>query len=197
MPADSAPSMALGFTVEHGLAASHTPAPVLDASTDLMGLELDDALADSMVDVPTHRPSLALDHAAPPRVEAAAPVVPEPFSALNAPLRQPVRHVEPPMAHGFGPPPPALVTPGARSEPAPAPPSMPTARDMTRAQDAQDAADADQSSAQAAVRSARTGRTPMSDRHRKEERGSRVGLIVAGVGAAVAAGGAAWYFLLR
>jgi hypothetical protein len=74
---------------------------------------------------------------------------------------------------------------------------MPTARDMTRAQDAQDAADADQSSAQAAVRSARTGRTPMSDRHRKEERGSRVGLIVAGVGAAVAAGGAAWYFLLR
>jgi tetratricopeptide (TPR) repeat protein len=197
MPADSAPSMALGFTVEHGLAASHTPAPVLDASTDLMGLELDDALADSMVDVPTHRPSLALDHAAPPRVEAAAPVVPEPFSALNAPLRQPVRHVEPPMAHGFGPPPPALVTPGARSEQAPAPPSMPTARDMTRAQDAQDAADADQSSAQAAVRSARTGRTPMSDRHRKEERGSRVGLIVAGVGAAVAAGGAAWYFLLR
>ena len=173
-----------------------------DASTDLMGIELDDALADSLIDVPTHRPTLEREPAPPSRVEEPAPVVPEPIvpeplTALNAPLRQPVRHLEPPLAHSFGPPPAALVTPGAWSEPAPPPPPMPTERDMTRAQDAQHAADADASSAQAASRAVRTGRPPMSDRHRKEEGGSRVGLIVAGVGAAVAAGGAAWYFLLR
>ena len=170
---------------------------VPDGSTDLMGIELDDALADSLIDVPTHRPTLEREPAAPSRVEEPEPVVPEPLTALNAPLRQPVRHAEPPVGHGFGPPPAALLTPGAWSEPTPPPPPMPTERDMTRAQDAQHAADADESSAQAALRAVRTGRPPMSDRHRKEEGGSRVGLIVAGVGAAVAAGGAAWYFLLR
>jgi len=198
MPADAAPSMALDFTVEHGLGASSAPVPVLDSSTDLMGLELDDALADSLVDVPTHRPSLELDHAAPSRIEEPAPVAQEALSPLNAPLRQPVRHVEPTTAHGFGPPPAAVITPGARFESAPTlPPMPPTARDLTRAQDARDAAEADEASAQAALRSTRTGRTPMSDRHTKEEGGSRVGLIAAGVGAAVAAGGAVWYFLLR
>ena len=198
MQADAAPSMALDFTVEHGLGASSAPAPVLDSSTDLLGLELDDALADSLVDVPTHRPSLELDHAAPSRIEEATPVVQEPLSPLNAPLRPPVRHAEPTMAHGFGPPPAAQITPGARFESAPTlPPMPPTARDLTRAQDARDAAEADEASAQAALRSARTGRAPMSDRHPKEEGGSRVGLIAAGVGAAVAAGGAVWFFLLR
>lgn len=123
----------------------NTPAaPMIDLvdemPTEMVDIALD--LADSMVDVPTHRPSL-------------------------------------------------------EREPAPLSPPMPTERDVTRAQAGPHAADADQASAQAAVRSARTGRTPMSDRHRTKERGSRVVLIVVGLGAAVAAGGAAWYFLLR
>lgn len=195
---DNAPSMALGFTIEHGLGAPDTPAPGLDASTDLMGLELDDALADSLVDVPTHRPALELEEAAPSRIDAPAPAVPEPLSALNAPLRPPVRHVEPATAHGFGPPPAALVTPGARVEPVPAPaPMPPTARDLTRAQDAQNAADADEAMAHASQRAGRTGRTPMSDRQAKETGGKSTGLIGAGIGAALAAAGAAWYFLIR
>ncbi|QJR34660.1 tetratricopeptide repeat protein [Gemmatimonas groenlandica] len=197
---NGAPSMGLGFTIEHGLGASDTSAPVLDASTDLMGLELDDALADSLVDVPTHRPALELEEAAPSRIEAfePAPVVSEPLSPLNAPLRPPMRHVEPAPAHGFGPPPAALVTPGARMEPASAPaPMPPTARDMTRAQDAQNAADADEASAHAAHRAGRTGRTPLSDRHPNEAGGKSTGLIGAGIGAALAVGGAVWYFLLR
>ncbi len=195
---DDAPSMSLGFTIEHGLGGPDVPAPVLDSSTDLMGLELDDALADSLVDVPTHRPALELEEAAPSRIEAPAPAAPEPLSALNAPLLQPVRHVEPAMAHGFGPPPAALVTPGARMEPAPAPtPMPPTARDLTRAQDAQNAADADEANAHASQRTGRTGRTPMSDRHAKETGGKSTGLIGAGIGAALAAAGAVWYFLIR
>ncbi len=194
LPALGEPSMALDFTIEHSLGGSDAPAPTLDASTDLMGLELDDALADSLVDVPTHRPALELEEEAFSRIEEAAPAVIEPLSALNAPLRQPVRHVEPAMAHGFGPPPAALVTPDTRPEAAPPPvPMPPTARDLTRAQDAQDAQDVQD----AASRSGRRGRTPMSDRHPKSEGGNRGGLIGAGVGAAVAIGGAVWYFLLR
>ncbi len=188
--ADDAPSMTLDFAIEHGLGGPDGPASGLDASTDLMGLELDDALADSLVDVPTHRPSLELDAAAPSRMEVAAPAVSETLSALNAPLRQPVRHVEPAMAHGFGPPPAAMVTPNAHQEPGHPTPMPPTARDLTRAQDAQDAADA-------ASRSGRRGRTPMSDRRPKAEGSRRGGMIGAGVGAALAIGGAVWFFLLR
>ncbi|WP_309673163.1 tetratricopeptide repeat protein [Gemmatimonas sp.] len=195
---DDAPSMALGFTIEHGLGAPDAPASILDASTDLLGLELDDALADSLVDVPMHRPALELDEATPSRIEEPAPTVPEPLSPLNAPLRPPVRHTEPMLTHGFGPPPAALVTPGARMEPAAAPaPMAPTARDMTRAQDAQNAADADEASAHTSQRAGRTGRTPMADRHPKETGGKSTGLIGAGIGVALAAGGAVWYFLLR
>lgn len=195
-----APSMGLDFTIEHGLGAPDVPAPLLDASTDLMGLELDDALADSLVDVPTHRPALELEDATPSPLDVPtpAPVVPEPLSPLNAPLRPPVRHVEPATAHGFGPPPAALVIPGARMEPTPAPaPIPPTARDMTRAQDAQSADDADEASAHASQRAGRTGRTPMADRHPTESGGKSAGLIGAGIGAALAVGGAVWYFLLR
>ncbi len=191
LPVDDVSPMALGFTIEHSHSEPDAPAPVLDARTDLMGLELDDALADSLVDIPTHRPSLDLDASAPSRTEEAAPAVIAPLSPLNAPLRQPMRHVEPAPAHGFGPPPTARVTPDARPAPAPPPaPMTPTARDLTRAQDAQDAQDF-------ASRAGRTGRTPMSDRHPKAEGGNRGGLIGAGISAAVAIGGAVWYFLLR
>ena len=188
---DSASSSDLGFTIEHGLGGVDTTAPMLDSSTDLMGLELDDALADSLVDVPTHRQSLDLEEAAPSRVEPPEPVVHEPLSPLNAPLRQPMRHAEATMSHGFGPPPAALVSPGAHSEPIPAPaPIPPTARDLTRAQDAQDAKDA-------ASRAGRTRRSPLTDRSSKQDGGGRGGLVGAGVGAALAVGGAVWYFLLR
>ena len=192
LPADTTPSMALDFTVEHGLAehglaASHLSAPMLDARTDLMGLELDDALADALVDVPTHRPSREPDHPAPSPLEEPAPA-------------------EPPMLQGFGPPPDTLVTPGDRSEPVPLAPTVPrapmprapmarapVARAPMRGPDAPDVARASQPSA------ARSVRPPLPDRKRKAEGGSvggGVGLIVGGVAAAVAAGGAAWYFLL-
>jgi tetratricopeptide (TPR) repeat protein len=217
LPADTTPSMALDFTVEHGLAehglaehgleehglaehgleehglaASHLSAPMLDARTDLMGLELDDALADALVDVPTHRPSREPDHPAPSPLEEPAPA-------------------EPPMLQGFGPPPDTLVTPGDRSEPVPLAPTVPRApmprapmarapvarapmpRAPMRGQDAPDVARASQPSA------ARSVRPPLPDRKRKAEGGSvggGVGLIVGGVAAAVAAGGAVWYFLL-
>jgi len=191
LPADDAESIELDFTIEHGLGGSDAPAPLLEASTDLMGLELDDALADSLVDVPTRRAALELADAGPALTEEAAPAVTEPLSALNAPLRPPVRHVEPAMVHGFGPPPAALMTPDARPEPSAPPTPMPTtARDLTRTQDVRDVPDA-------ASRSGRRGRTPMSDRHAKSEGGNRGGLIGAGVGAALAIGGAVWYFLLR
>ena len=211
LPADTTPSMALDFTVEHGLAehglaehglaehglgTSHTPDPMLDASTDLMGLELDDALADALIDVPTHRPSRELDHAAPSQIGDPAPVVQAPLSALNAPLRRPVRHVEPPVVQHFGPPPATLVTPGDRSEPASLAPTTPRA--PMRGQEAPGVARASQPSA------ARSVRPPMPDRQRKAEGGSvggsvgaSIGRIVAAGGAAVAAGGAAWWFLLR
>jgi len=209
MSADTTASMALDFTVEHGLAehglaehglaASHLPAPMLDASTDLMGLELDDALADALVDVPTRRPSRELDHPAPSPLDEPARAVREPLSALNAPLRQPVRYVEPPMVHRFGPPPATLVTPSDRSEPMPPLPTMPplpipVPRAPMRGQDAPDVARASQPSA------ARSVRPPMPDRQRKAEGGRvgrSVGLIVGGIAAAVVAGGAVWWFLLR
>ncbi len=198
LPVDDAPSMALDLTIEHGLGAANVPAPVLDASIDLMGLELDDALADSLIEFSTHRPALELEAALPARVEEPAPAVHEPLSPLNAPLRQPARHVEPTMAQGFGPPPVALVVPGARSEPAPPPaPMPPTARDLTRARDARDAQDAQD----AATRSGRTRRAPLraplSNRHPKSEGGERGGLLGIGIGTALAVGGAVWYFLLR
>ena len=176
LPADTTPSMALDFTVEHGLAESHLPAPMLDARTDLMGLELDDALAGALIDVPTHRPSREPDHPAPSPIEEPAPA-------------------ERPLLQGFGPPPDTLVTPGDRSEPMPTLPTMPTPmpRAPMRGQDAPDVARASQPSA------ARSVRPPLPDRKRKAESGSvggGVGLIVGGVAAAVAAGGAVWYFLL-
>ncbi|WP_373060989.1 tetratricopeptide repeat protein [Gemmatimonas sp.] len=192
-PTGDTPSMELDFAIEHGLGGSDAPAPLLDASTDLMGLELDDALADSLVDVPTRRSSLEHGEAAPAVMTETAPAVLERLSALNAPLLQPVRHAEPTMAQGFGPTPAALIAPYDRPEAAPPPAPMPsTARDLTRAQDARDARDVQD----AASRSGRRGRTPMSDRHPKPEGGNRGGLVGAGVGAALAIGGV-WYFLLR
>ena len=198
LPVDDAPSMALDFTIAHGLGASNATAPVLEACIDLMGLELDDALADSLIEFATHRPALELEAALPARAEEPAPAVHEPLSPLNAPLRQPVRHVEPTMAQGFGPPPVALVVPDGRSEPAPPPaPMPPTARDLTRARDARDAQDAQD----AATRSGRTRRAPLraplSNRHPKSEGGERGGLLGIGIGTALAVGGAVWYFLLR
>jgi hypothetical protein len=193
LPADTGALLALDFTVEHGLAESHLPAPMLDASTDLMGLELDDALAGALVDVPTRRPSRELAPPVPSRIEDPAPAVREPLSALNAPLRQPVRHVEPPLVHGFGPPPATLVTPGDGSEPMPPMPrtTTPVPRAPMRGPDAPEVAGVNPLSA------ARPVGSPMPDRQRKAEGGSRVGLIVGGVAAAAAAGGAVWYFLLR
>ncbi len=198
LPVDGAPSMALDFTIQHGLGASTVPAPVLEARIDLMGLELDDALADSLIEFSTHRPALELEAALPARAEEPAPAVHEPLSPLNAPLRQPVRHVEPTMAQGFGRPPVALLVPDARSEPAPPPaPMPPTARDLTRARDARDAQDAQD----AATRSGRTRRAPLraplSNRHPKSGGGERGGLLGVGIGTALAIGGAVWYFLLR
>ena len=193
-PTDDTPSMELDFAIEHGHGGTDAPAPLLDASTDLMGLELDDALADSLVDVPTRRSSQEHEAAAPAVMTDTAPAVLERLSALNAPLRQPVRHVEPTMAQGFGPPPAALIAPYDRPEAAPPPaPMPPTARDLTRAQDARDARDVQD----AASRSGRRGRTPMSDRHPKPQGGNRGGLVGTGVGAALVIGGAVWYFLLR
>ncbi len=209
LPVDDAPSMALDFTIQHGLGASNAPAPALDASIDLMGLELDDALADSLIEFSTHRPALELEAALPARAEEPAPAVHEPLSPLNAPLRQPVRHVEPTMAQGFGPPPVALVAPDARSEPAPPPaPMPPTERDLTRARDAREAQDAQdvqdardsrnvRDAQDAATRSGRTRRAPLSNRHPKSEGGKRGGLLGVGIGTALAVGGAVWYFLLR
>ena len=64
LTADEVSSMALGFTSDHGVGASEVPAEGLDARIDLLGLELDDALAESLTDalvnVPTHRPALEL-----------------------------------------------------------------------------------------------------------------------------------------
>lgn len=161
------------------------PASVVEASIDLMGLEFDDALADSLVEIATLRPPLTLEAALPGRTEEPAPAVHAPLSPLNAPLRQPVRHMEPTMAQGFGPPSVALVVPDARSEPTPPPaPMPPTARD------ARDVLEA-------ATRSGRTKRAPLSNRHPKSEGGERGGLLGVGIGTALAVGGAVWYFLLR
>ena len=180
----------LGFSIEHGLGGLDRSALAIDTGADLMGLELDDALADSLVDVPTHRPTLGLEEAAPLPDEQKALVVHEALSPLNAPLRQPVRHAEATMSHAFGPPPAGVVSPGGRAERTPLPsPMPPTARDLTRAQDAQSAKDA-------VSRGARTGRPPLTDRQPKSD-GGRGGLIGAGVGAAMAIGGAVWYFLIR
>ena len=188
--AERASPMDLGFSIEHGIGGVDTSAPTVDTGADLMGLELDDALADSLVDVPTHRPTLDLEEAAPSRDEQKALVVHEALSPLNAPLRQPVRHAEATMSHAFGPPPAGVASSGGRAEPTPLPPPMPpTARDLTRAQDAQSAKDA-------ISRGARTSRPALTDRQPKSD-GGRGGLIGAGVGAAMAIGGAVWYFLIR
>ena len=203
-PPDDAPSMELNFTVEHRLGSSDVPAPLLDASTDLMGFALDDTLADALVDVPAHRPTQRGDETTPARIDEPVAALTEALTPLNAPLRQPVRHVEPMTAHGFGPPPAALMTPEARAEPAPPPtPMPPTARDLTRAHDAAQEAQGAQGAqggedaTDTSSRLAHRGRTPMSDRHANNEGGNRGGLIGAGVAAVVAIGGAVWYFLLR
>ncbi len=200
-PADAVPSTALGFTVDHTPGASDAYVPPLDAGNELMGLELDDALADALLNVPT--PPVR-QHDVPVAVPVAVPVVAsEPFSALNAPLRPPVHHAESEVPYGFGPPPAAVVIADASSAPiAPPAPVPPTARDLTRAQDARNAAarndDRGRASAPVGDRPPRTDRTPTADRRPKPTSGGRrAGAIGAGIGAALAVGGAVWYFLLR
>ncbi len=178
------------------------PVTVEVIEDDLLGLELgaelDDALADSMLTAPE-----PLEVAVPAPVVAATP---EPLSALNAPLRPVVRHSEPMVHHGFGPPPAPIVHPAEtgtdratdltvrRATPTQAPVVLPGAADAERSRTSRSMEEPE----------SRPRRAPLSDRSTaggsadtNGKSGSKGGLIIGGVSALAAAGAAAWYFLLR
>jgi hypothetical protein len=136
---DAVESFGLDFALEFAeepdpsdTAAGGAPA----GRTDLLGLDLDDALADSLVDVPTRRspatppvrsageslvlePAMAMPSAVPAVMPAAVPTaIPAPLSALDAPLIHPVHTDEALSTFGFGPPP-AVVSPIGQSAAAP------------------------------------------------------------------------------
>lgn len=175
--------------------------------TDLLGLDLDDALADSLVDVPTRVPpgappvrgadeSLVLEpvmvmRSAEPATSASASAS-DPRSALNAPLMHRAHAEEAPTAFGFGPPP-AVVSPIGQSAAAPTGAGVGTGASAERARAEREALDE-----VPRLRPPRGPRPTFPPEPPPSAGAGRLVLVILGtVVAAAAAGGVAWYVWLR
>ncbi|MDQ8160198.1 MAG: tetratricopeptide repeat protein [Gemmatimonadota bacterium] len=195
-------------TVTSGASAGSAGPDATAGHTDLLGLDLDDALADSLVDVPTRvspgappvrgadeslvlEPVTVMRSAEPAVMPPPAPAA-EVRSALDAPLMHRAHAEEASTAFGFGPPP-AVVSPIGQSAAAPTGAGVGTGASAERARAEREALDE-----VPRLRPPRGPRPTFPPEPPPSGAAGRLVLVILGtVVAAAAAGGVAWYVWLR